>query len=872
MKKQFRLRSLGALAAMSFAALPAFAAGPLHLPSPEWRDQIIYFLMTDRFDDGDPSNNDQHAGEFAAADPARYNGGDLRGVSRRLDYIKGLGATAVWITPPVSNLWWDARAQHGGYHGYWAEDFSKVDAHLGTLADYQNLSRALHGRGMYLVQDIVLNHTGNWFDYEGGYDAKDPAAHLKILADTRGRSAPSQWPFSQNNPADVKQRAAGIYHWTPPITDYRDAGQRLNYQMAALDDLNSESPVVRRALRKSYGDWIRKVGVDGFRVDTILYVPPESVADFLYSTDPKAPGIARVAAQTGRRNFHVFGEGFAIDKPFEDSQAKRIAAWSRQNDGKPLMPGMINFPLYGSLNDVFARGRPTSELAWRIENMMRVNEHPELMPSFVDNHDVDRFLAGGDEIGLQQALLAILTLPGIPTIYYGTEQGFKVPRAAMFAAGSDSGGRDRFDTEAPLYRYLQRAIALRREHKVFSRGAPTLLRSNAAGAGVLAWRMDAGNDSALVVFNTGDGEALLDHLDTGLAPGRRLRGVFDLHDQAPDEMVGEGGTLNLRLPPRSARVWLAGASGPVPPAANANIQMDSAKQVEPLQVSGDFDVAGRADGVRRLSLVVDGDLARAQTISVAADGRWQARVNTSAMVDAAIEHRVLVFDPDSGAVSAAQRFKVNRPWVVLAEVDDPVGDDHGREGRYVYPSNSSWEAPLLDIRKVRVEAAGAALRLSVQMGALSRVWNPPNGFDHVAFSIYIDWPGGAPGARVMPFQNAELPGDMRWKLHVRSHGWSNALFGAEGASAKNEGRTLTPAAGIEADPATHTVRFSLSPAVFGGRTSLAGARLYISVWDYDGGYRGLAAQAGSASFGGGDGQRDPLVMDESAVIVLPGVP
>ena len=76
--------------------------GPLHVPSPDWRDQVIYFVLTDRFDDGDPTNNDQHAGEFAAADPSRYNGGDFKGLSRRLDYIRGLGATALWVTPPVA--------------------------------------------------------------------------------------------------------------------------------------------------------------------------------------------------------------------------------------------------------------------------------------------------------------------------------------------------------------------------------------------------------------------------------------------------------------------------------------------------------------------------------------------------------------------------------------------------------------------------------------------------------------------------------------------------------------------------------------------------------------------------------------------------
>ena len=130
-------------------ASPAAAAGlKLHVPSPDWRDQVIYFLVTDRFADGDPSNNDQGAGEYAAGQRSRYNGGDLRGVAQRLDYIQGLGATAVWITPPVANQWLDPAGTYTGYHGYWAEHFKQVDRHLGTLDDYRALSDALHRRGM----------------------------------------------------------------------------------------------------------------------------------------------------------------------------------------------------------------------------------------------------------------------------------------------------------------------------------------------------------------------------------------------------------------------------------------------------------------------------------------------------------------------------------------------------------------------------------------------------------------------------------------------------------------------------------------------------------------------------------------------------
>ncbi|QSX79338.1 alpha-amylase family glycosyl hydrolase [Agrilutibacter solisilvae] len=112
------------------------------MPSPDWRDQVVYFVMLDRFDDGDRGNNDQGGGEYDPADPARYSGGDLAGVTRRLDYIAGLGATAVWVTPPVAHQWWSRVSRYGGYHGYWAQDFSRVDPHFGTLWPTTSGSRA----------------------------------------------------------------------------------------------------------------------------------------------------------------------------------------------------------------------------------------------------------------------------------------------------------------------------------------------------------------------------------------------------------------------------------------------------------------------------------------------------------------------------------------------------------------------------------------------------------------------------------------------------------------------------------------------------------------------------------------------------------
>ena len=351
--------------ACASATQPTPLDGPQHVASPDWRDQILYFVMLDRFANGDRANDDQHAGEFDPANGAKWSGGDLHGLRARVPYIKAMGATGVWITPPVANQWWNPRSQYGGYHGYWATDFSAVDAHFGTLADYQALARTLHGQGMMLVQDIVVNHTADFFKYDAPADANDPAKGLSFVRDTQGHGAPTQAPFDHNDPRDPAQRAQSIYHWTPDIRDFGDDTQRLTWQLAGLDDIDTENAEARRALRASYGKWIRDVGVDAFRVDTAFYVPPAYFLDFLNAEDPEAPGIARVAAKTGRKAFHVFGEGFALDKPFDDKQSKRIDAYMRMPDGTKILPGMIDFPLYGTTVDVFARGAPPAEFGGR---------------------------------------------------------------------------------------------------------------------------------------------------------------------------------------------------------------------------------------------------------------------------------------------------------------------------------------------------------------------------------------------------------------------------------------------------------------------------------------------------------------------------
>jgi glycosidase len=868
-------RRVGAAALLLALAGGASAAGglKLHVPSPDWRDQIIYFVVTDRFADGDPRNNDQGAGEYRPGERSKFQGGDLAGLRQRLAYVQGLGATALWITPPVANQWLDRSVGYSGYHGYWAEHFMRVDRHLGTLRDYQLLSDSLHRRGMYLIQDIVVNHVGNFFDFRADWRADAPERSWIANAGSAPMARPSQKPFDQIDARDPKQRAAGIYHWTPKVADYTDANQEANFQMSGLDDLNTGNPVVRRALRESYGYWIREVGVDAFRVDTAFYVPAPFFDDFLHARDAAAPGVAEVARRSGRREFLVFGEGFGIDRPFDDTQARKIERYATAEGGASRMPGMLNFPLYGALNDAFARGKPTAELAHRIDALARVHRDPHRMVNFVDNHDVDRFLAGGREAGLRQALLAMFTLPGIPVVYYGTEQGFTEQRAAMFAAGWGSGGRDRFDPEAPLYRLLARLAELRKSDPAFSRGTAQVLHSNAAGSGVIAWRLAYEGRQAVVALNTADTPMLLDRIEGDWPAGMRLTPRFALDGSAPAATVGPHGALGLVLPPRSGWVWIAAAPS-TGPAAAATTDAPTLEALPTGAQGGDFRVGGRAAGAGPFRLVVDGDLAAAREVLPEPEGRWSATVDTASMGDPAIAHRVTLWDEGRRVAAAAQSFRVERSWTLLADVADPAGDDRGPTGAYVYPTDSSWgDNRQMDLRRVRVFGSGGSLRIEVTLNRITTSWSPANGFDHVAVTAFVEVPGRPGGATTMPLQQASLPEGMRWHLRLRANGWSNALFTDVGASASDEGTPAATSARIAVDRAANTVTFTLPASALasglGRAANLSGAKVLVTTWDYDGGYRKLSEAPAAFAVGGGVEGRDAKVMDASAVIVLP---
>jgi hypothetical protein len=494
--------------------------------------------------------------------------------------------------------------------------------------------------------------------------------------------------------------------------------------------------------------------------------------------------------------------------------------------------------------------------------MMALHQRPHLMPSFLDNHDVDRFLSGGTEIGLRQNLLMMMTLPGIPVIYYGTEQGFTVQRAAMFAKGWGSGGRDHFDTNSPLYRYIASLTKLRRENRVLSRGTPKVLAGEAAGAGALVYLMQDGSETLLVAMNTADKPVLLDNLDIGQGSGTVLQPLFAMGGKAPLLVVGQNQRLTAQLAPHAGSVWRVSKAPPLSlKAAPITLSLDALPQgpvTEPTLM-----VRGQAAPGEELKLVLDGNLGEAQSVQADPAGRWQAKLSTAAFVDETITHRVTAYSTKSGQASPAGRFNVRPSWSLRNEIADPSGDDTGPPGAaYVYPTDPSFAPPTMDFRGARVSTAGGALKLELDMGAISQVWSPQNGFDHLSLTGFIQLPGqSGTGARAMPNQRGELPGDMTWHYRFRAHGWTNALFSHVGAKATQEGTKAGPAPSISVDKEAKRITLIFPSSSFGDQADLSGSKLFLTTWDYDAAYRSLEAEAGGYIFGGAKTASDPKIMD-----------
>lgn len=501
-------------------------AAPLGLDAAWWEGAVIYFVLTDRFANGDPSND----GSNACTDPANpmaYHGGDFQGLIDRLDYLEELGVDALWITPvPV---------QVGcGYHGYWADlddpDEGLVEPRLGGAEGLDRLLAALHARGIRLVIDHVVNHSGR--------GARIVTTH-------------PEW-FHPDHPAC---EALGDPTVTCPLQGLPDFAQERPDVAAYLDALSV-------AL-------VRRFEPDGLRIDTVKHVAPS------YFRDRWVPAVLGE-----RPSLYLLGEHF--DESGYGPQEPYLAAG---------MHGFFDFPLRRALIDSLARGASIDGVARRVREAVDQLgvERARLRSSFLDNHDVPRFLEemGGWPVDEQRAryhlALAILfTTPGIPQILYGDELGMRgthpenrrdMPAWAWDPATRGGSPLGYLPDPGRTHRWLRRLIALRRETPALGHGGYVeLWRPGGTGVEVWAFLRSAGESRAIVTFNAGAIEVrarsmrLRDNPHTRPEDAAAFPDGVELVDRLGEHPGAtarvEGGDLIVDLPPRSLAVWTVRAAAP----------------------------------------------------------------------------------------------------------------------------------------------------------------------------------------------------------------------------------------------------------------------------------------------------------------------
>ena len=818
----------------------------LHVPSPDWRQQVIYGVLLDRFNDGLAANNNQGAGEYNPQLASHYSGGDLLGLSKKLDYIQALGATTVWVSPPTASKWMDPGfgpyPAYSGYHGYWPVNFKQIDKHQGTLNDFKDLSHLLHSKDMYLIQDAIVNHVAHFYHYTGPYNPKDKTQNFALLDDA-SPAAPTQPPFHQINLLNPEHKQGDVYHWTPPISNFDDPWQVVNYQLKLVNDINTENPEVVKALKEAYNYWITEVGVDGFRLDAAKHVELDFWHQFLHGPD----GVLETAEQSGRSDFLTFAESWNFSAPFDDTAERELIELLGSPE-KPAIGTVIGFPLFSEMNKVFNAGKPTRHLSYRLTAHMKVYPDPYLIPNFLDNHDVERFLAAGNIQGYKQALATLLTIPGVPIIFQGDEQGFVKPRRAMFAGGYGSED-DMFNQHSELFSFIQQLIALRKTHPALTLGEMKILQDTPLGPGVLAFQRQFEQQSILVLLNTSPSPQLMDNLTINRETGSVLQPLFQENIHWPAQSVPQSGKISLSMPARSILILEQRQQtpevtlrSPVCPTVSQTLSGQSLSQTQPL--------SGLADKQARLQLVIDGNLQTAITIPVSQNGHWQSQLPIRQIDNT--PHYFQILDNNNHCTSIRQYYSANKAPDHTHSQQDPVGDATGPQGRYLKPQHPAI-GENMDIKGAKVRVIDHLLYLDLYMAELSNDWAYVNGFENVAFHLYFAH-SNADGSHLFPDLNAQSPEGFNWSHRHKLFGFGNQI--------QHQQTLLKYEPDLQVDVEKQHIRIVYDSQKM-GFDSWKDSQIYISTWDTDheGELRPIKTKAGDWHFGGGS-EGDPLILDQ----------
>jgi len=590
-KTRNRWRAVAAAAALMSAAggsaLAQTAPTPAGLEALRQRppqDEVIYFLLPDRFANGDAAND--HGGYapqrlvsgFDPTDTDFYHGGDLAGVIQRLDYIQGLGATAVWLAPIFKNKPVQTHGDYTGaaHHGYWITDFTTVDPHFGDEATMRALVDAAHARGMKVYLDIVANHTADVIRYrecpqndcayrsraDYPYTRKGGVDGAAINEDFDGRDfsrlTRTDYAYSPYVPAGEEN--AKVPAWLNDPIRYHNRGEStfsgessLDGDFAGLDDLLTEDPVVVQGMIDIFGGWIDRYGIDGYRIDTARHVNPAFWQAFI-------PAMKASAAAKGIPNFHIFGEVYDPD-PAVTARFTRVDGY----------PAVLDFPFQKRATDVAAGKVGTDALAKLFDADTIYADGAEtaaILPTFLGNHDMGRigfFVKQANPQADDAELLARIKLAhalmmfsrGVPTLYYGDEQGFAgaggygnsrqdmwPSRTPVYADETPVGGRQpAYSTEAPLYKAIAEMARLRAAEPALRRGRQ-VVRAYGDKPGLFAFsRLTDDGGEVLVLFNSSTAPVGAQvEVEPGSLRWQALRGDCAARSSAPASVA-------VRVPP-----------------------------------------------------------------------------------------------------------------------------------------------------------------------------------------------------------------------------------------------------------------------------------------------------------------------------------
>lgn len=548
--------------ATALALLLAASAAPAQTAPTDYRarlpqDEVIYFLLPDRFENADPSNDrggltgDRTVTGFDPTAKGFYHGGDLKGLTKRLDYIQSLGPTALWVGPIFKNkpVQGAPGQQSAGYHGYWITDFTQVDPHLGTNQDFADLVAAAHKRGMKVYMDIIINHTADVIQYRECIGQRECPYRSRADYPYQRRGGVTGKPINPGFVGDQDRTAANFakltdptYAYTPFVppkekdvkvpawlndvtlyhnrgdTTYRNESSTMG-DFVGLDDLMTENPRVLSGMIDIFGGWIDRYGIDGFRIDTARHVNPEFWAAFV-------PAMEARAKAKGIPNFHIFGE-------VSDHEVR--PAVLAQHTVVDKLPAVLDFAFRQAVVETVAstRGTDAFEALFDGDALYAKGYDTAIqLPTFTGNHDDGRFSTFvrkafpnvSDAEVLQRVMLSnamLLSLRGVPTIYSGDEQGFvsdgndQDAREDMFASKvasyndnrllgtSKTTATESFGRDNPLFRQTAMLAKLRTATPALTRGRQ-LLRAREDTPGLLAIsRFDPTNGAeVLLAFNT----------------------------------------------------------------------------------------------------------------------------------------------------------------------------------------------------------------------------------------------------------------------------------------------------------------------------------------------------------------------------------